>query len=96
MATELKNMADVDEDAVIEKWTMRDEKRHVISVVKNFGKSRAVLFCATPSEWLRGYIKGVERRAVGFNGLPFSEIERIELKLFALQIAKKLEVNKKA
>lgn len=75
------------------KWTMRDEKAHIENIVKNFSKSRAVLFCATPHEWINGYIKGLDKRVTGFDGQPMKAIQKTDLKLFALTIQKKLQIS---
>jgi hypothetical protein len=70
-------------------WTMREEKKCITEILKNFGHSRAVLFCPNPEEWVEHYLQGLDRRTIGFDGQPMARRQRLELKLFALTLVKK-------
>jgi len=78
------------------RWSMKDEKKHISEILKNFGKSRAILFCPTPNDWINQYMRGLDRRYYGFNDGILNHKEKIELKIFALEELKRAEEKQKS
>ena len=75
-----------DPEKGIQVWSLEMEKECITEILKNFYSSRAVLFCSTPEVWVAGYLDGLDRRRLGFNGQAMTPREKLELKLHALKL----------